>query len=113
MSVAHISYTITKGNLHCKLFNQQCISSTSAGSTGARSIGAGNSSVVSTGAGSTCAGSSCARRTGASAVMINKNGREIKTVNKNGIYAVLSRIWKCCKSRVFGANFLGKKIGRC
>ena len=33
--------------------------------------------------------------------------------NFKGIYAVLSRIWKCRKSRVFGANFLGKKIGWC
>ena len=31
----------------------------------------------------------------------------------NGIYAVLSRIKKCHKSRVFGANFLGQKIGWC
>ena len=30
-----------------------------------------------------------------------------------GIYAILSRIWKCRKSRVFGANFLGKKFGWC
>ena len=30
--------------------------------------------------------------------------------NFKGIYAVLSRIWKCCKSRVFVANFLGRKI---
>ena len=34
-------------------------------------------------------------------------------LNLKGIYAVLSRIWKCRKSRVFGANFLGQKIGRC
>ena len=34
-------------------------------------------------------------------------------LNFKGIYAVLSRIWKCRKSRVFGANFLGQKIGWC
>ena len=33
--------------------------------------------------------------------------------NFKGIYAVLSRIWKCCKSRVFGANFFGEKFGWC
>ena len=36
---------------------------------------------------------------------------EINTVHKipnlKGIYAVLSRIWKCRKSRIFGANFFG------
>ena len=30
--------------------------------------------------------------------------------NFRGIYAVLSQIWKCRKSRDFGANFLGRKI---
>ena len=33
--------------------------------------------------------------------------------NFKGIYAVLSRIWKCRKSRVFGANFLGEKFSWC
>ena len=33
--------------------------------------------------------------------------------NFKGIYAVLWRIWKCRKSRVFGANFLAEKIGWC
>ena len=33
--------------------------------------------------------------------------------NFKGIYAVLSRIWKCRKSRVFGANVLGEKFGWC
>ena len=33
--------------------------------------------------------------------------------NFKGIYAVLSRIWKCRKSRVFGANFPGQKCCRC
>ena len=37
----------------------------------------------------------------------------IKIPNFKGIYAVLSQIWKCRKSRVFGANFLGKKFGWC
>ena len=36
--------------------------------------------------------------------------QEIKTLHKNlyfkGINAVLSRIWKCRKSRIFNANFL-------
>jgi len=30
--------------------------------------------------------------------------------NFKGIYDVLSRIWKCRISRVFGANFLGRKF---
>ena len=34
-------------------------------------------------------------------------------LNFKGIYAVLSQIWKCRKSRNFGANFLGQKIGWC
>ena len=46
-------------------------------------------------------------------VMIKQNWWRKNTVNKNSIYAVLSRIWKCRNSRVFGANFLGPKIGRC
>ena len=33
--------------------------------------------------------------------------------NFEGIYAVLSRIWKCRKSRVFSANFLVKNFGWC
>ena len=35
-------------------------------------------------------------------ILLHKN-------NFKGIYAVLSRIWQCRKSRVFGANFLVKK----
>ena len=34
-------------------------------------------------------------------------------INFKGIYAVLSLIWKCRKLCVFGANFLGQKIGWC
>ena len=30
--------------------------------------------------------------------------------NFKGIYAVLSRIWKCRKLRSFGANLLGEKL---
>ena len=33
--------------------------------------------------------------------------------NFKSIYAVLSRIWKCHKSRVFGANVLGEKFRWC
>ena len=33
-----------------------------------------------------------------------------KLLNFKGIYAVLSRIWKCRKSRVFSANFLVQKL---
>ena len=29
--------------------------------------------------------------------------------HSKGIYSVLSLIWKCCESGVFGANFLGQK----
>ena len=35
---------------------------------------------------------------------------EINTMHKNDINAVLSRIWKCRKSRIFGANFSGQKL---
>ena len=34
----------------------------------------------------------------------------MEKLNLKGIYAVLSRIWKCRKSRAFGANFLGQKL---
>ena len=34
-------------------------------------------------------------------------------LNFKGIYTVLSQIWKCCKLRIFGANFFGPKIGWC
>ena len=34
----------------------------------------------------------------------------IKIPYFKGIYAVLSRIWKCLKPRSFGANFSGPKL---
>ena len=46
----------------------------------------------------------------------NRYGASLTPVllaNFKGIYAVLSRIWKCRKPRSFGANLLGHKIGRC
>ena len=45
---------------------------------------------------------------------MTQNGPKISTVHKilnlKGIFAVLSQIWKCRKSRFFGANFFGRKM---
>ena len=31
-------------------------------------------------------------------------------LNLKAFYAILSQIWKCCKSRFFGANFWGGEL---
>ena len=94
-------------------------SSSSAGSTGAGSIGAvstvtgnGGRTGAGTSAGSTGGVITSATSTSCSSITVTSTGAT-STLNKNGIYAVLSQIWKCRKSRVFGANFLGQKIGWC
>ena len=49
----------------------------------------------------------------ASANFWAKHAKNVIGANFIDIYAVLSEIYKCRKTRIFGANFLGKKIGWC
>ena len=105
--------------------------STFASSTGAASTSATITGAASTGATSTCAAITntlvlesqkkhCQRGTIQWMISSLKDDRDVRNINFvillhniKGIYAVLSRIWKCRKLRVFGANFLGQKIGWC